>query len=129
MARRLDIFDIPRFQTNGWQNCGGRYGKKPEKNTFRPATLIPVFCKESEILTGKDRISVNPPFCLPDMDRHVRAGNIIIVKMDNFRYTQTGRIHGGNNCFVFENSGKRRYSRCKPSMTVSAKKSPRLPQS
>lgn len=73
-----------------------------EKNTFRTAALIPVFCEEIQILLGKDCEPINSPFRFTDMNSHVGAGNIIIVEMDYLGYTQARRIHGCNDGFMLE---------------------------
>src|SRR5699024_1839319 len=61
--------------------------------------LKPVLCKDIQTPHGKDRIAVHKVFCIPDMDLHLCAGNIIIMLMDDFGNTHSGRIHGCKHSF------------------------------
>ena len=75
-----------------------------EQDSHGPSFLKPVLCKDIQTPLGKDRIAVHPVFCIPDMDLHLCAGNIIIMQMDDFGNTHSGRIHGCNIALYFMSS-------------------------
>ena len=73
-----------------------------EQDSTGPSFLKPVLCKDIQTPLGKDRIAVHPVFCIPDMDLHLCAGNIIIMQMDDFGNTHSGRIHGcKHSCILY----------------------------
>lgn len=73
-----------------------------EKNVSWLATFKPVFGQQIEVTVRKDCISVPSAFAFSDMDRLVSTGNIVIMKMYNFRHSQTGGIHSSDDRFVFK---------------------------
>lgn len=58
-----------------------------EQDSTGPSFLKPVLCKNIQTPPGENRIAVHPVLCIPDMDLHICAGNIIIMQMDDFGNT------------------------------------------
>ena len=73
-----------------------------EKNISWSAALKPVFGQQIEVAVREDCISVPSALAFADMNSSVGAGYITIMKMYDFRHSQAGRIHGGDDRFVFK---------------------------
>ena len=54
-----------------------------KKDIFRTATFVPILCEKVKILLRQNRIPVNSAFCFANMNRHVGAGNVIIMEMND----------------------------------------------
>lgn len=87
------------FQCTDYQVITGELIR--EQDSPGPSLLKPVLCKDIQIPPGKNRIAIHPVLCIPDMDLHICAGNIIIMQMDDFGNAHSGRIHRCKHSFIF----------------------------
>ena len=73
-----------------------------KQNALWSAFPEPVFRKKCKVSFRQNGITVHPVLGIPDMNLHVCAGNIIIMKMNHLRDTHSGRIHCGEHGFIFQ---------------------------
>lgn len=78
----------------------GKFIRK--QDSMGTSFLKPVLCKDIQTPFGKNRISIHPVLCISDMNLHICAGDIIIMQMDHFGNTHSGRIHGCKHSLIFE---------------------------
>jgi len=64
--------------------------------------LEPVLCEDVQGIPGKDGIPVRTRFGMADMYAHGRTADILISEGADFPNPKTGRIHEGQNSFMFQ---------------------------
>ncbi len=71
------------FQSTDRQIITGKFIRKQDATgtTF----LKPVLCKDIQTPFGENGITIHSILGIPDMDLHIRTGDIVIMKMDHFR--------------------------------------------